>query len=79
MKNFGSLVLVLVLVLMITGAGCDKSTSDKSPPGADAHTKAELIDQLLRGLDEKGKFNGVVLVSEHSKVIYKKRLWVCKL
>jgi CubicO group peptidase (beta-lactamase class C family) len=27
---------------------------------------------LLRTLDEKGKFNGVVLVSEHSKVIYKK-------
>jgi len=40
--------------------------------GANAHTKAELIDRLLRTLDEKGKFNGVVLVSEHSKVIYKK-------
>ena len=40
--------------------------------GANAHTKAELIDRLLRKLDEKGKFNGVVLVSEHSKVIYKK-------
>lgn len=74
MKKFGSLVLVLVLGLGLTiaGAGCDKSASDKSPPGADGHTKAELIEKLLRGLDEKGKFNGVVLVSEHSKVIYKK-------
>ena len=72
MKSSNSLVSVLLLVLIITVAGCDKSTSDKSPPGADAHTKAELIDRLLRTLDEKGKFNGVVLVSEHSKVIYKK-------
>ncbi len=72
MKSSNSLVSVLLSVLIITAAGCDKSTSDKSPPGADVHSKAELIDRLLRGLDEKGKFNGVVLVSEHSKVIYKK-------
>ena len=75
MKNFNSLVSVLLSVLIITSAGCDKTGSDKLSPdvaGANAHTKAELIDRLLRKLDEKGKFNGVVLVSEHSKVIYKK-------
>lgn len=76
MKYFSSLVSVLLSVLIITAAGCDKTISGKlsrsNVAGANAHTKAELIDRLLRTLDEKGKFNGVVLVSEHSKVIYKK-------
>ncbi|MHC4747011.1 MAG: hypothetical protein ACYS18_06795, partial [Planctomycetota bacterium] len=76
MKYFNSLVSVLLSVLIITAAGCDKTISGKlsqsNVADANAHTKAEQIDRLLRTLDEKGKFNGVVLVSEHSKVIYKK-------
>jgi len=76
MKSSNSLVSVLLSVLIITAAGCDKTFSGKlsrsNVAGANTHTKAELIDRLLRTLDEKGKFNGVVLVSEHSKVIYKK-------
>jgi CubicO group peptidase (beta-lactamase class C family) len=75
-KVFNSLVSVLLSVLIITAAGCNKTSSGKlsrsNVADANAHTKAELIDHLLRTLDEKGKFNGVVLVSENSKVIYKK-------
>ncbi len=75
-QYFNSLVSVLLSVLIITAAGCDKTFSGKlsrsNVAGANTHTKAELIDRLLRTLDKKGKFNGVVLVSEHSKVIYKK-------
>ena len=75
-RFFNSLVSVLLSVLIITAAGCNKTSCGKlsrsNVAGANAHTKAELIDRLLGTLDEKGKFNGVVLVSEHSKVIYKK-------
>ncbi len=76
MKNLNSLVLALLSVLIITSAGCDETNSGKlsrsNVASANAHTKAELIDRLLGTLNEKGKFNGAVLVSEHSKVIYKK-------
>ena len=75
-KNFTSLASALLSVLTITSAGCDKTISGKlsrsNAAGDNAHTKAELIDELLRTLNEEGKFNGAVLVSEHSKVIYKK-------
>jgi CubicO group peptidase (beta-lactamase class C family) len=75
-KNFNTLASVLLSVLMITAAGCENTLSGKlsrsNAAGDNAHTKAELIDRLLRTLNGKGKFNGVVLVSEHSKVIYKK-------
>ena len=75
-KHLNSLVSVLLSVLIITTAGCENTLSDKSlrsnVAGANTHTKAEQIDRLLRTLNEEGKFNGVVLVSEHSKVIYKK-------
>jgi N-acyl-D-aspartate/D-glutamate deacylase len=76
MKYISFLVSVSLSVLIITAAGCNKTSPGKLPrssvAGVNAHTKAELIDRLLTGLNEKGKFNGVVLVSEHSKVIYKK-------
>ena len=75
-KYFNSLVSVLLSVLVITSAGCDKTNSGElsrsNVAGANARTQVEQIDRLLSTLDEKGKFNGVVLVSEHSKVIYKK-------
>ena len=76
MKYVNSFLSVLFSVLITAAAGCDRAISGKlsrsNVAGTNAYTKAELIDRLLRTLDEKGKFNGVVLVSEHSKVIYKK-------
>ena len=75
-KNFNFLVLVSLSVLIITATGCNKTISGKlsqtDVTDTDAHTKAELIDRLLTKSNENGKFNGVVLVSEDSKVIYKK-------
>jgi len=75
-KYFNSFVSVLLSVLVITVAGCNKTTLDNvslpNGAGAGTHTKAELIGRMLTELDQKGKINGVVLVSENSKVIYQK-------
>ena len=63
-------------VLLITVAGCDKTTSDNASFSNDvdsnANTQAEKIDRLLTELDQKDEINGVVLLSENSKVIYQK-------
>jgi len=73
MKSF---VSVILSVLVVTVAGCDKTTSDNASLSNDvdsnANTKAEKIDRLLTELDQKDEINGVVLVSENSKVIYQK-------
>jgi len=66
MKSSNALVSVFLSVLIITSAGCHKTTSDKLPrsnvAGDNTHTKAVQIDRLLRTLNEQVNLrNNIVL------------------
>ncbi len=58
-RNFTSIVLIVLLLILSTAA-------------LSAETKSEKIDKILKEYYDARQLNGVVLVAEKGKVIYKK-------
>ena len=54
---------LLVLVFVAVRAFCDA-------PGVDAH--AARIDKLMSTLNERGQFNGAILVAKQGEIMYRK-------